>query len=119
MAVIDELTGNLKMFLATGFGEDFLIGILIGYLKRIRLPDCIDFIDNNKDLLAEVTEQNWVRFRTFAKHIKLENITVERVISELRNERPDVLSIIINHPAGKRWLSDTVDRVHANLKPPD
>ena len=106
-----ETLGNTLMF---GFGDKIIKGFIPAYLNRISLDDCYDYVANNKDLLARVPEKYWAKLRTMARVSKIE-ITVEEITVHLQAHRPDVLSIIINHPNGRKWLNDQVDNCRQKL----
>lgn len=106
-----DMVGNMLMF---GFGDKVIKGFIPRYLSGISIDACIDYVQNNKDLLANVPENYWVKLRTMAKVSKIE-ISVEEISLHLQKSRPDLLSIIINHPNGHKWLTDQVENCRHKL----
>lgn len=106
-----ETVGNMAIY---GFGDKFLPTLIPAYLDRINLDDCLDYVQNDKDLLAKVPEKYWAKLRTMAKIQKF-NITVEEIVLHLQKNRPDVLSVIINHPNGRIWLAKQVESCRQKL----
>ena len=90
-----------------GWGDRVLEGFVPEYLGKISLDDCVDYIETGKDLLASVSEANWVLLRKIARASKIE-INTRQIMESLEKHRPDVLSIIINHPQGQDWLDRQV-----------
>ena len=110
-----ETFGGIFMY---GFGDKVINGFIPAYLNKISLDDCYDYVENNKDLLAKVPEKYWPKLRNIARSGKI-NITVEDICANLEKNRPDLLSIIINHPKGRKWLADQVASCRQKLGYPD
>ena len=106
-----EKVGNILVF---GFGDKVIEGFIPEYLSRIALDDCLDYVDSNKDLLEKVPEKYWVKLRKIAKNSKIK-ISTEEIMRHLQKNRPDLLSVIINHPEGMNWLNTQVANCREKL----
>jgi len=106
-----ETLGNVLVY---GFGDEVLEGFIPAYFEKISQDDCLDYIENDKDLLANVPDKYWGKLRRLVRLSDIE-ITAEEVIRHLRKNRPDVLSIIINHAKGRAWLNKQVDNCRQKL----
>jgi hypothetical protein len=93
----------LGKIIAFGFGPDVLKGFIPAYLAKIDLDSCLDYINNDKDLLASVSEEDWVILKKVANAAKLE-ISTKSVMNELEKTRPDLWAIIYNTPGGLDWI---------------
>ena len=106
-----EKFGNIFVY---GFGDKILEGFIPEYLSKIPIDDCLDYVDNNKDLLANVREKHWITLRKMAKNTKIK-ISTDEIIKHLQKNRPDLLSVIINHPEGMNWLNTQVANCREKL----
>ena len=106
-----EKFGNIFVY---GFGDKILEGFIPEYLSKIPIDDCLDYVDNNKDLLEKVQEKHWVKLRKMAKNTKIK-ISTEEIMRHLQKNRPDLLSVIINHPNGITWLNTQVANCREKL----
>jgi len=104
----------LGKILAFGFGPDVLKGFIPAYLGRIDLDSCLDYINNNKDLLANVSDEDWVILRKVANAAKLE-ISTKSVMAELEKSRPDLWAIIYNTPGGLDWIDCQINNCRQRL----
>lgn len=97
-----------------GWGEDALRGFIPAYLGRISLDKCYEYILTDRSLFHGVNENTWRTLRKIASSLKV-NLTLEMVIKELQENRPDVLGVILNTPGGREWLSHQVDEIKEKL----
>jgi hypothetical protein len=109
-----EKVGNTFLF---GFGDKVLDGFIPQYLCMVDLDVCYDYIVNDEDLLAKVPEKYWPKIKKIAKVSKYQ-LSYDKIISELRKNRPDVLSIIINTPNGEAWLQKQLSNCQRKLTEP-
>jgi hypothetical protein len=116
MGIADQLE-RIGMIAAYGFGDKVLKGFIPQYLARISIDSCYEYIRDDKDLLANVEEKHWAILRKIARAARFE-ITLEDVVQQLQRSRPDVLSIIINHPHGVAWLTKQVQSCRQKLHGP-
>ena len=112
-----KLPRNIAAFgkiLAFGFGPDVLKGFIPAYLAKIDLDTCVDYITNDKDLLSNISEEDWIVLRKVAGSAKLE-ITTKSILSELDKSRPDLWAIIYNTPGGVDWLDRQITKCRQML----
>jgi len=105
---------TLGKMLAFGFGPDVLKGFIPAYLKKIPLESCIEYINGDKDLLGNVSEEDWIVLRKVAAAAKLD-ITLESIMFELETSRPDLWAIITSTPGGKDWLGRQIQKCRERL----
>jgi len=101
---------------AAGWGDKVLMGFLLGLLDRITPQRVYEYIQDDKALLYWASESQWQHFRRMAKAAKVENITTEQIIEELREHRPDLLGLIINHPRGMEWFNNQIAELKKKLE---
>jgi hypothetical protein len=95
---------SLGKIISFGFGPDVLKGFIPAYLGKISLDSAIEYITSGKDLLANVSENDWIVLKKVAKAAKLE-ISYSHIMHELEETRPDLWSIILSTPGGPEWLN--------------
>lgn len=100
---------------AAGWGDRVLIGVIAGLLKNISPERCYEYIRDDKALLHWATESQWRRFRRMASAANVRDITTSQVIEFLKDERPELLGVIINHPKGRGWLDNQVAELKKKL----
>jgi len=106
-----EKVGNWFIY---GWGDKAIKGLIPAYLNRLSLDDCLDYVQNDKDLFAGVPERYWPKLRRIARVSKI-NITVEEIAGQLQKNRLDIWSVIINHPNGRIWLAKQVANCRQKL----
>jgi len=102
-------------FLIAGFGDRVAVGVIFGLIEELTPMQCYNYINENTDLVARVSEDDWVEARKISKDIDLDEITVQRVIDELRKNRLDLLGIILNTPGGVEWVIAQLDKAKDKL----
>lgn len=105
---------KIGKIVAFGWGDRVLRGFIPEYLGLISLDKCHEYIRDNKDLLAGVSEKDWSILRKIARAAKID-LTMKEVVTELQQSRPDVLSIIINTPGGNDWLNTQIENAREKL----
>lgn len=100
--------------LAFGWGPEVIKGFIPAYLKLISLDKCLEYIRNNTDLLAGVSEKDWATLREVAKAGNI-HLSMAEVVNDLQKDRPDVLAIILSHPQGRTWLSRQIEETKKKL----
>jgi hypothetical protein len=79
-------------------------------------PDqCYAFINNDKPLFPDVTDDQWAKFSSLAKKANLGDIDTDRIIKEFRKHRIDLLQVVYNHEHGLEWLDKEVSRLRSKL----
>lgn len=105
---------TLGKMLAFGFGPDVMKGFIPAYLGKISLDSCIEYINGDKDLLGNVSEEDWIVLRKVAQAAKLE-ISYGSIMFELEKSRPDLWAIITSTPGGKAWLDRQIQKCRDRL----
>lgn len=106
--------GAIGKMLAYGFGPDVLKGFIPAYLGRISLGSCVEYINEDKDLLASISEEDWIVLRKVAQAAKIE-LSYKTVMAQLENSRSDVWSIIYSTPGGPEWLEKQIQNCRGKL----
>lgn len=107
---------RIEGVILSGFGEDILLGMLLEALEDITPQQAYEHIRDNRPLVA-VADKEWGRLRRAAKHLDLDKILQPGyILDTLKGNRPDIVSIIINHPHGMAWLEAQVREARAHLQ---
>jgi len=110
--LIDKLSG----ILGGAFGSDVAVGFLMGFISDITPSKCYQFIRDGNTLFPNVSDSEWREFSNMAKKANLGDITLDRIICEFRKYRPDLLSVVINHPRGEEWLGEQFNILKSKLQ---
>lgn len=102
--------------LTSGWGDRVAIGILIGALDKTTPHRCYEHIKDDISVLSWVPDDKWGKYSSAARRINFDSIDIDRVVSELRKYRPDLLGVIINHPDGLKWLQAQIDTMKEKLR---
>ncbi len=106
-----EFLGKILTF---GWGPDVIKGFIPAYLGAIDIDTCLEYIRNEKDLLAGISEKDWAVLRGIAEASKID-LSMTEIVKELQRNRPDVLAIILSHPKGMPWLQRQIDEANKKL----
>ena len=107
---------SIGRILAGGWGESVFIGFLISLLDDVTPERCYQYIQENTPLLHWASDKDWTRYRRIAKSANIGDLTKERVISELRKQRPDIARVIIlNRPESLIWLDNQITEMKKKL----
>lgn len=110
----------ISRVLTVGFGDRIIIGVIMGFWDGVSPKRAYEYIRDDIKLGYWITEENWQRYRRMAKQANIQahigEITKDRIITELRKRRPDLLSVIINHPEGEKWLQKQIDMFKEKLE---
>ncbi len=104
----------LGKILAFGFGPDVLKGFIPAYLAKIPIDSCIEYITTNRDLLSNVSDNDWLILRKISQAAKID-ISRQYIMDQLLKSRPDLWAIIYNTPGGIEWLDQQVTNCKAKL----
>lgn len=113
---IDAALQKVGRVVTGGFGDQVLIGVILGLIEGVSPGQLYAFIVNKADLMSRVSDFNWQRVRTVSSSMKLDEINLLRIQNELREDRPDLLSVIINTPGGNEWVEDQLEKAKAKLR---
>lgn len=108
--------GTLRNYI----GTEIAIGFIERVLTRADVNEVYYMIENDiyniVDLNKHKNNPRINRALQMTKRILKENediirkvVTYENIVNVLRASRPDILSLIINHPKGKEWLKKAID----------
>ena len=106
---------SIGKILAGGFGDRVAIGLLMGLWENVGPGRLYEYIRDDIALGYKVTDDEWANYKRMAQAANLGDITAERVIKELRDRRPDLLGVILNHPPGRDWLDRQIIQLKKRL----
>ena len=114
MSKVGPMFGNVVM---VAFGDDILVGALIGMMDKITPMQCYRYIKENKQLLpdSDISPEDWAKIRQFIRKARLEKLDNERIVKAFQKNRPDLLSVVLNQPGGLEWFSRQLERIRAKL----
>ena len=101
--------------LAGGFGEGIAAGVFIGFLDGVTPERVYEYIRDNLELGYWVSEKDWQKAKRLVKQANIGDITREKIVSELRKHRADILGVILNDPKGMDWLDKQVSQMKQKL----
>lgn len=110
-----SIADAIEAVVLTGWGGDLLVGTLIGFLDGSTPHDAYIYIKENRSLVSDGDE--WRRCRDLVRsrpHL-LDQLTTDRVMRGMSKYRPDIASVIINHPDGLSWVERQVVEVKRRL----
>lgn len=107
---------KLGRTLALGFGDRVLVGILLGLLDNVSPMRLYEYLRDDLKLGYWISEKDWRKYKRLAKQANIGNITREDVINELREYRPDLLGVLLNHPQGLTWLDSQIAEMKRKLE---
>jgi hypothetical protein len=106
---------ELEGILVGAFGDKVAIGFLFGKLKKITPDDIYTSIKENKQLFADVKDEEWIKYRRLAKKGHADRLTNEVLIKAFRRKRCDLLNVIWNLPQGRPWIYGQVNILREKL----
>jgi len=101
---------TFKLFI----GKELAIGFIEGILRKVNPVDVLYMIENDKYNLFIINDETRSigdkarRILKANEHVVRKIITVDNVLGIIREVRPDIYSLIINHPKGLEWVKNTV-----------
>jgi len=101
---------------AMGFGDKVLIGVIMGFLNGVTEARAYEYIRDDIKLGHWLSDSAWQKYKRMAKGANIKNVTSEDIINELKEHRPDILGIILNHPDGEKWLQLQLDMLKEKLE---
>lgn len=112
---LGESLGKIGEVLSLGFGDSVAVGVIFGMIEGSQPVELYEAIINRKDLTATITEESWNDIRKMSSRINLDEINTQRILNELRKNRLDLLSVIINTPGGLQWVDSQLATVKKKL----
>ena len=98
-------------------GEDILLGVLLEEISGVSTQTLYEIIKANKSI-SEIPSSELGYFRNAAKSFDLEKLlTTPKILKRVCKYRPDLVSIIENHPGGIKWLESQISNVKTQLSP--
>lgn len=107
---------SIGKVIASGFGDRVFIGVFLGLLDNVTPERCYQYIRENMQLLHWASEKDWQRYKKLAKPANIGDLTTERIVSELRKHKPELLGVIINHPQGLKWLDNQIAEMKKKME---
>ncbi len=95
---------QLEGVIVGAFGDKAAIGFLFGKLKGVTPDDIYLCIKENRQLFADVKDEEWIKYRKLARKGNADRLTNEVLIKEFRKRRTDLLDVIWNVPQGRPWI---------------
>jgi hypothetical protein len=99
-----------------GAGDQVIVGIILGLIEDVTPGTLYSCIKENIDFSERISELNWSRAKRITGQMNLDDITTERIEAELRANRLDLLSIIINTHGGEAWLNNQLEKMKSKLR---
>lgn len=107
-----NLSKTLETILLQGWGEEIAIGTISGFLDDISPIEALNYIQGDTDLpIGDLSE-----YKSLSKRFNLDRIlNADRILDTMGKHRPDIASIILNHPNGMAWLKRQLGLVRTQL----
>jgi hypothetical protein len=106
---------QLEGILVGAFGDRVAIGFLFRQLKPVTPEEVRLCIKENRQLFAEVPEEDWQNYRKLASTVNPKRLTNEIIIKEFRKRRLDLLNVIWSIPEGRPWIYGQVNILREKL----
>lgn len=107
---------SIGKVLAAGFGDRVAVGVFMALWDNVTPARAYEYIRDDLKLGYWVSDNDWKKYGRMARSAKIGDIiTTERAIKELRDRRPDLLGVILNHPDGRKWLDRQVIEMKRKL----
>ena len=90
-----------------------MINLGFSLLSDVTAYDCLLLIRRGETLSRETISQ----FKGFNIEPFAEYLDADRAIEKLSERRPDIASVIVNHPNGVKWLQSQLDLIKEELMP--
>jgi hypothetical protein len=101
-------------------GDKILVGIILGLLNDVTPGDIYKCITQNLTI-AEVCEEDWEKYRGFAKKAHVQQMDFDAVVEKLKRQlqkrRPDLYGLVDNMPdnQGWTWLESQIKGIKEKL----
>lgn len=106
---------SIGHILTGGWGDRVAVGILMGLLEGVTPYRLYEYIKDDIEPGYWLSDSDWRKFRRMAEGANIGNITSEDVIIALRDNRPDLLGVLLNHPEGRQWLDNQIAKMKEKL----
>lgn len=106
---------SIGQIFAGGFGDRVAVGFLVGLLEGVTPARVYEYIKDDIEPGYWLSDNDWRKFRRMAKGANIGNITSEDVIIALRDNCPDLLGVLLNHPEGRQWLDKQIVKMKERL----
>lgn len=104
---------NIGSVVAAGWGDKILAGALVGFLDGHSPHDVYELIKSNGDIA--IPDKDLPRIRRMVAYLHGESLTPSTIIKTLSRSRPDIVSVIVNHPGGISWLDKQISIIKTQL----
>jgi len=98
--------------------DQFISNLFIKYLSNTTSDQTSKAIQSNLDLFASVSEEDWIKYRSWKRWLPGVEISYSTLIASLQKNRPDILSTICSTPGGVEWLEQNINKILSKLKDP-
>ena len=104
-----------ERILLGGWGQELALGALTSLLDDISPQEAYRYIEDGRDMVPEDLSQ----YKRLAARVDiLKILQVKKVLDTISSQRPDLASIILNHPGGMAWLERQVRLARERLTGP-
>ncbi len=95
-------------------GREIALGFIEGVLLRVNIYDVLHMIEQDKYNLFD-GNQKAIEFVERSRRLLKEHediirdvVTPETILAIIKEKRPDIYSLIINHKKGRKWVINTI-----------
>lgn len=106
---------SIGRILAGGFGDRVAVGAFLELLEGVTPGRIYEYIKDGLELGYWLSDSDWNRFQRMAKSANIGGLTTNDIIIALRDNRPDLLGVILNHPEGRKWLDTQIAKMKGKL----
>lgn len=100
-----------------GYSDKIGMGILTTIFKNIDKDACYKYINEDRHLWEEWSEERWDTMRRVSKKIKLDQVATFSIVMDIiAKNRPDLYTIFTFHPTGKDWLERQLQEFKQELE---
>ena len=105
---------TVEHLLVSTFGPMVVQKVINGYLDRIEVDKCREYILENKSLFEPLSDNQWEKIRKASRAGKI-NLNYDDILNRLNSHRPDVLAVITTTEGGVDWLRRQVEEARKRL----
>ncbi len=114
---LDNALDGIGGMLIGAFGKQAAVGMLMGLLDDVTPLDVYRYVRGNASLFPDVAEEDWPKIAKVMRKAHLEDIDIDFIVAAFQKSRPDLLSVVINHPSGMKWLNCQLTELKSHVSP--